>query len=341
MPTPTQVVSTHDPGADVAASRAARVGPDAAHAIHGPGGATIRFGTASWTDPTITRGEVFYPRGVDTPEERLRFYAARFSMVEVDSTYYALPARRMAELWVERTSDDFVFDLKAHALMTGQPSEVKRLPKAIREAMPSALASRDRIYGKDLPPELLDEIWRTFLDAIEPLRSAGKLGSVLLQYPRWFLPGDESRATILDARARLGDVQGTVEFRSARWFAGANGARTIQFLEAHGIPFVMVDEPQGLASSVPPVVAVTSPALAVARLHGRRAELWERRGIPVVERFRYLYDAEELAEWVPRITDVASRVREVHVVMNNCYANYGTTNALEIAELIRRVYLAS
>lgn len=53
--------------------------------------------------------------------------------------------------------------------------------------------------------------------------------------------------------------------------------------------------------TVPPIVAVTPRQLAVVRFHGRRTETWEARGIPVVERFRYLYDADELGEWVPRI----------------------------------------
>jgi uncharacterized protein YecE (DUF72 family) len=79
---------------------------------------------------------------------------------------------------------------------------------------------------------------------------------------------------------------------------------------------------------------VTSPKLAVVRFHGRRTETWEATGIPVVERFRYLYDEGELGEWVPRIREAAAQVPEMHILMNNCYANYGTTNAREIAELL-------
>jgi uncharacterized protein YecE (DUF72 family) len=56
-----------------------------------------------------------------------------------------------------------------------------------------------------------------------------------------------------------------------------------------------------------------------------------------VERYRYLYDREELAEWVPRIREASRQARDVHVLMNNCYANYGTTNAREIAALLADV----
>jgi uncharacterized protein YecE (DUF72 family) len=330
--------SAHDPGPARARRRAEELGADAATPVRRPNGHEIRFGTASWTDPTITRGAVFYPASVNTPEDRLRYYASRFSLVEVDATYYALPTRRMAELWRERTPDHFTFDIKAHALMTGQPTEVKRLPRELRDALPEHLADKERIYGKDLPPDLYDEVWRIFLDALEPLRSSGKLGSVLLQYPRWFLPGAESREAILDSRERLGDVSSAVELRNALWFSERNADRTLRFLDDHRIPFVMVDEPQGFRSSVPPVVAVTSPRLAVFRFHGRRADTWERPGVPVAERFRYLYEPSELEPWVPRIEQASDQAREVHVIMNNCYGNYGTTNAAEIASMVHRAY---
>jgi uncharacterized protein YecE (DUF72 family) len=329
-------LSIHDPGVAAALARAAA--SDAAVEPLRVERSLIRFGTSSWTDPTLLAEGVFYPPEAHTPESRLRHYATRFSVVEVDSSYYALPARKNAELWARRTPAHFSFDIKAHALMTGQPSEVKRLPADIRKALPAALAQKARIYGKDLPAELNDRVWAHFRDAVEPLRATGKLGAVMLQYPRWHAPGARALEELADARARLADLPCTVEFRNALWFSGANAEGTLRFLEEQGLTYVMVDEPQGLKSSVPPVVAVTDPALAVVRMHGRRAAMWEQAGIPVVERFRYLYSAEELTEWVPRIVEAAERAREVHVLMNNCYANYGTTNALELAAMVRTAY---
>ena len=117
----------HEPGPDAAAKLAEPVA-DAARQPLQLDRATVRVGTASWTDPTMTRPGVFYPPGTDNAEERLRYYASLFPVVEVDATYYALPTRQMGELWLERTPPTFTFDIKAHALMTGQPSEVKRLP---------------------------------------------------------------------------------------------------------------------------------------------------------------------------------------------------------------------
>jgi uncharacterized protein YecE (DUF72 family) len=325
----------HDPGPDAARHRLADAEDAAVEPITIRDGGPIRIGTASWTDPTMTAPGVFYPTGQDSAEERLTFYASRFPLVEVDATYYSLPSRRTSELWVERTPPDFTFDIKAHALMTGQPTETKRLPKDLRTALPPELAEKPRIYAKDLPDELKAAVWEWFLDGIEPLRDAGQLGSVLLQYPRWFFTSSENRDLILEAKDRLGEgVRSAVEFRNATWFNEKNIDRTLRFLEDHKLPLVMVDGPQGFKSSVPAITATTSPDLAVVRFHGRRAETWEAKGIPTVERFRYLYDREELGEWVPRIREAAAQAKETHVLMNNCYANYGSTNARELAALL-------
>ena len=156
---------------------------------------TLYAGTSGFSYPTW-KG-VFYPDGASTAEDRLRYYATRFTVVEVDATYYALPSKRTAESWVERTPKHFVFDIKAHALMTGQPTEVSRLPKAVKEQLPAELTEKKRIYRKDLPQELLDDVYGQFREALEPLVAAGKLGAVFVQFPKWVFPSNEARELIL------------------------------------------------------------------------------------------------------------------------------------------------
>jgi uncharacterized protein YecE (DUF72 family) len=331
--------AAHDPGPDVARERleAEAVEGAATEPLELPSGHRVRVGTASWTDPTMTAAGVFYPPDADTAEERLGYYASRFPIVEVDATYYALPSRRLSELWVERTPPDFVFDIKAHALLTGQPTETKRLPKTIREALPAELADKPRLYAKDLPGSLLAEVWGMFADGLAPLAEAGQMGAVFLQYPKWFFTSSENRDQIREARAALEPygLRVAVEFRNATWFNEKNVERTLRFLEDEHIPLVMVDGPQGFKSSVPPIVASTAPDLAVVRFHGRRSATWEdMRGRATVERFRYLYDRGELEEWVPRIAQAAAQAEDTHVLMNNCYANYGSTNARELAAML-------
>ena len=180
---PAEPKNSHDPGPEASAERGEAVA-EAARKPMKLRKASVRIGTASWTDPTMVAPGVFYPPDAKNAEDRLNYYADQFPVVEVDSTYYALPVRRMGELWLERTPPDFTFDIKAHALMTGQGTETKRLPKAIREALPDELKAKTRIYAKDLPEELNDEVWSTFRDGLAPLAERGQLGSILLQYPK-------------------------------------------------------------------------------------------------------------------------------------------------------------
>jgi uncharacterized protein YecE (DUF72 family) len=322
----------HDPGVEAAKHRAEEGDPSGRSPIR-VGKGEARFGTASWTDPTMTAPGVFYPAGMNTAEERLRYYASQFPVVEVDATYYALPSKKTAEAWVARTPKDFVFDIKAHALMTGQPTEVSRLPKAIREELPAEHKDKKRIYRKDVPEELLNSVYEQFREALQPLVEAGKLGAVFIQFPKWVFPSNEARDLILATRERL-DLPIAVEFRHGSWFNEKNAERTVKFLQEHKIPYVAVDEPQGFKSSVPPVVVQTSADLAVFRFHGRNKENWEKKDITPAERFRYLYDQDELADWTSKIAAVAKEAKETHVIYNNCFSNYGTTNAREAARLL-------
>ena len=322
----------HDPGFEAAKKRTEEA-DGAARSPITAGRGKVRFGTASWTDPTMTAPGVFYPPGASSAEERLRFYASRFPVVEVDSTYYALPSKRTSEAWVERTPRDFVFDIKAHALMTGQPTETNRLPKAIKEELPTELQEKKRIYRKDVPREVLEAIYEQFREALEPLTEAGKLGAVFVQFPKWVFPSHETRELILETRQKLG-LPIAVEFRHGSWFNEKNAERTVRFLEDNKIPYVAVDEPQGFKSSVPPVIVPTSDELAIFRFHGRNGENWEKKDITPAERFRYLYDEDELADWTPKIASVARKTKETHAVYNNCFSNYGTTNAQEAARLL-------
>jgi probable DNA metabolism protein len=326
----------HDPGLHHARHRMDLAGFGAPLGLSMLDRTRVLVGVAGWTDPTLTTGNVFYPRGVESAEDRLRFYASRYPVVEVDATYYSLPTRGMAAEWARRTPDHFLFDLKAHGLMTGHGADVRRLPDWLRRELPSHATAGAPLYGRDLPPALMDEVWRRFLGALEPLRAAGKLGSILFQFPRWFQPSRASAAVLADVRRRLGPDQGAVELRSHSWMRGRVGERTLGLLADLDLTYVVVDGPQGLASSMPPRVAVTSPRLAIMRLHGRRVETWERRNDPATERYRYLYDEAELEEHLRRILELsAQKARALHIIYNNCHGNYAVTNAAELTCRLR------
>lgn len=321
----------HDPGADAAAQRAASLPLPPPTPLE-RNGASIRVGTAGWTDRTLTARGVFYPDDAKTPEARLRYYASRFSIVEADMGFYAIPDPLVTERWAERTPADFVFNLKAHALMTGHATEVARLPRHLREEIPESLGSR--IYAKDLPRELRDEVWRLFRLAAAPLVEQRKLGAILLQFAPWIKPGKHTPAMLTRVREQLADLPVAVEFRDPTWMEPRLRERLWSLLSELGITYVVPDTPQGTKTSMPIAPAVTTPELAIVRMHGRRAEMWGAREASVLEKYRYLYDAAELEEWLTLILELAEEAEQVHVIFNNCYANYGATNALEMAGLL-------
>jgi uncharacterized protein YecE (DUF72 family) len=285
----------------------------------------IRVGTASWTDKTLIASG-WYPPEADTPEKRLRFYARQFPLVEVDATYYALPAEQTAQAWAERTPAGFTFNVKAFSLFTQHPTPVRALPADLREA--ASASGKDRVYLKDVDPAVADQAWDRFLAALEPLHSAGKLGAILLQFPPWFPIGRGRKDYILSCAQRVAPRRVCVEFRNRTWMTEDNQAETLDFLASHQLPYVCVDMPQGYPSSIPPVLAVTSD-LAVVRMHGH-SDKWDSKDI--YERFGYEYSPKELAEWAPKIRDLADRADTTHVLFNNCYSNYAQVNARQLAD---------
>lgn len=293
----------------------------------------VMVGTCSWTDPTLIEAGTFYPEAKMTAEERLAFYAETFPIVEVDATYYAPPSERTAGLWVQRTPRDFVFDIKAFRLLTQHPTPPSALWKDFRTELPAEIAEKRNIYMRDLPRELQAEAVRLFRDGLMPLHSAGKLGVVLFQMPPFVYPTRGSFGYLSWVADHLQDFQLAVEFRNGRWLDEEHMDETLNFLERHELAYVCVDEPQGFRSSVPPVVAVTAP-VAEVRFHGRNSDNWEKRGITPAERFRYDYSGDELKEWVPRVKTLAEQADSVHVLMNNCYADYGIRSAQQLADLL-------
>ncbi|HXH20705.1 MAG TPA: DUF72 domain-containing protein, partial [Dehalococcoidia bacterium] len=150
-----------------------------------PGRGRILVGTAGWADPTLIRSKRFYPPEAKTPEERLRFYASQFSMVEVDSTFYGIPPIDNAILWAQRTPPGFVFDVKAFRLFSLHQTPLKVLPSEVRGEAEAFANSRGNVYLEELPDGLVSDLWQRFRDSVAPLRSAGKLGYILLQFPQW------------------------------------------------------------------------------------------------------------------------------------------------------------
>jgi uncharacterized protein YecE (DUF72 family) len=273
--------------------------------------AKVRIGTCSWADEALSKH--WYPKG--TPAgERLAYYAQRFDTVEVDSTYYRLPGEEMVQRWAERTPEDFVMHVKAFGLMTRHPVKLEALPPDLRDGAP--VDDRGRVERPSR--EFRGEVFRRFLEALEPLRATGKLGGILFQFPSYVVYKDRSLDYLQWAREQLGDDEMLVEFRHVSWLDNEHRDETLRFLEELGAGHVVVDAPriEGAKNLVPTVPALTSPT-AYVRFHGRNAETWNKRGGSAAERFDYLYTDDELREWISPLRELAEGAEQAYAFFNN------------------------
>jgi uncharacterized protein YecE (DUF72 family) len=293
----------------------------------------ILVGTASWTDKSLIGCGRFYPPSSKSAEQRLRFYAQQFPMVEVDSSYYGMPTPQNAQLWADRTPPDFVFNVKAFRIFTGHQTQPATLHRDIQQALGPHVPRL--LYYEDLPLEIRDELWRRFIEALAPLKSAGKLGAVHFQFAPWLV---RNRAAIAHVEHCVEKMPGhllAAEFRHATWFHGEHLEQTIDWERALGLVHTVVDSPQGFTNCVPCVWDVTHPKLAILRLHGRNKETWNKKGLVASSgRFDYWYSRDELAAMVPEIEDLAKRAESVHVIFNTNNEDQGQVGARMMRELL-------
>lgn len=290
------------------------------------GAATVRAGACSWADRSLVAEGSFYPRRTMTARARLAWYCERLPLAELTATYRFPPTPELAAQWAERTPEGFTFDVRAWSLLTGNPTFPDSLWPDLQGAVRPARRERRRLYASHLPAEVLDECWARFSHALGPLRRSGRLGAVVLQYPSWFSPRPDTWAELALLPSRLPDFPLAVELRSSKWFEGDACEATLEWLEERGIALVCVDGP----GAVPPVVAATSD-LALVRFTGRRPpddEPWGWSSYP------YRYRADELAEWVPKIADLASSARQVHLLMDNCWRSDAVDGATTLLRLM-------
>jgi uncharacterized protein YecE (DUF72 family) len=290
----------------------------------------IRVGTCSWTDPTMVRA--WYPPTARSAADRLRYYAGRFDTVEVDSTFYGLPTPGTAELWVERTPPDFVFHIKAFAMLTRHGVKPEQLPAPIRATRTFELDQHRRILHPS--PTLRQEVFHVFSDALEPLRRESKLGVILLQFPPYFVANAANREYIREAVGLLTPDRVAVEFRHASWLEPQELDTTLSLLGSLNAAYTCVDEPRLPGPTVLPTLTAATSDVAYVRFHGRNAATWNARVATAAERFNYLYSEPELAEWVQPIQRLREDAKTTYVMFNNCFADYAPRNARQMMSLL-------
>ncbi len=270
----------------------------------------IRIGTCSWADEALSKH--WYPKGLKAGD-RLAWYAEHFDTVEVDSTFYRLPVEEMVARWAERTPDGFVMHVKAFGMMTRHPVRLEQLPPELREGVPTD--ARGRV---DRPPrEFRAEVFSRFHDALEPLRAAGKLGGILLQFPPYVVHKPLSLDYIEWAADQLQGDELLLEFRHRSWLDEEHRDQTLAFLEARGLTYVIVDAPKTDAKNLVPTVIGRTSDTPYVRFHGRNASTWNKRTGSAADRFDYLYSEAELEEWVEPLRELASESQSVFAMFNN------------------------
>ena len=290
------------------------------HASH-PG--RILVGTASWSDPGFVQH--WYPKGMRA-HERLGWYAQQFEMVEVNSTFYSVPDLRMVERWCAATPDGFIFDVKLHQLFSFHSTAGKLLPPELQRR-----AQTDE-KGKVKPTGALQEaMLNTFLRSMSILRSAGKLGALLLQLSPAFSPRMHKLEELENFIAMVRDYRLAIEFRNRNWVIGDQLRSTIDFLKQRKAAFVNVDAPSAEHFTIMPsnLNEITNPRLAYLRLHGRNARGY-LSGKTVAARFDYDYSDSEVAEIAERSKKLARTASELHVIFNNNNLDYAPRAAARL-----------
>lgn len=297
---------------------------------------SILVGSASWADPALVACGRFYPPECRTAEDRLRFYASQFPLVEVDSSYYGMPTPHNAQLWAQRTPPGFTFNVKAFRLFTGHWTPRETLHRDLREVLGPGLPPT--LYYAGLPPEVRDELWRRFVAALAPLKDAGKLGAVHFQFAPWMASNRASRSHVEHCVEKMQGHLVAAEFRHGSWFLGEQLEETLAWERELGLVHTIVDAPRGFAGGMLCVWDVANPRLALLRLHGRNAEAGNRAGTGAPTgsgRFDYWYSPDELAAMVPEIRHLSTQAAAVHVIFNTNHEDQGQANARLMREVLR------
>jgi uncharacterized protein YecE (DUF72 family) len=258
--------------------------------------ATLWIGPSGWSYDDWQG--IVYPRRKPSGFKPLQHIARYFNAVEVNSSFYRIPDPRMTAAWPNLVPSTFRFAFKLTQIFTHQHA-----------AFPEQLAVR------------------AFRDGVKPVREAGLLGPLLMQFPWSFRYDPASVDWLLRLAEQFADFDRFIEVRHASWSA----PEALQALRHIG-GYCNIDQPT-LADCLGPTQHVFG-SRAYVRLHGRNARHWFADNVPAFERYNYLYSDEELREWVRRLNAMSTEAEEIFAFANNHYRGQGPANALELKALL-------
>jgi uncharacterized protein YecE (DUF72 family) len=275
------------------------------------GKADIRVGTSGWSYPSGngTWNGIFYPaqpsrRPRGTPKfDELAFYAEHFNTVEVNSSFYRVPAVAAVKKWAERTPADFEFSLKLYQKFTH--------PEMFAKAT-----------GGD-PAELGRTDVDEFRAALAPLADAGKLGALLAQFPASFKNEPESRGYLEWLLKSFCEYPIAVELRHRSW--SEEPEETAALLSSFQAALAQIDEPK-FKSSIRQDLLPNVKSFFYLRLHGRNAAQWWKHDSSE-DRYNYFYSAEELEPFAQAARAASREVKKAYLYANNHFSAKSVANA--------------
>lgn len=275
-----------------------------------PSVSPVRVGVAGWSYADWVG--VVYPASSARGPAALRATAELFDVIEINSSFYHLPATTTTARWRDTVEDleDFEFTAK----------------------LPSRLSHEERPS-----PGEIRRLATEFQEAFRPLIEAGRLETVLLQLPPWTREGPAARDLIERVVEAHRPLHTVVEVRDASFLRVPGPGQPpslLPFLEQLGAGFANVDLPE--VPGAPPPTSVNTSATAYVRLHGRNARAWTTRGVGRDQKYDYHYPRAELESWVSRIEDLSRRTHAVVVIANNHFRGQAPSNALDLLELLNR-----
>ncbi|UHA75768.1 DUF72 domain-containing protein [Paenibacillus sp. 481] len=265
----------------------------------------MQIGLAGWGDH-----DAIYAAGTKS-SDKLKSYADHFSIVELDSSFYAIPSVERMQSWIGQTPSHFSFIVKAYQGMTGH--------------------SRGKIPFADSRT-----MFNVFRESVETLQQAGKLKAALFQYPPWFDCSRKHVDVLRRTRTWMEGIPVALEFRHQSWFRADMHDKTLAFMEQEGWIHSICDEPQAGEGSVPMILHPTEPSLTMIRMHGRNVSGWNASGQPNWREVRYLYDYNEaeLEQWSGYLRALTQQTAEVCMIFNNNSGGHAAGNAKQLMSML-------
>ncbi|MGN7477550.1 DUF72 domain-containing protein [Solibacillus silvestris] len=265
----------------------------------------ISIGLTGWGDHPDVYSEA------TAAKDKLFDYSGHFPVVELDTSFYAIPSPENVEKWCKATPDAFQFVVKAYQGMTGH--------------------LRD-----ELPFETRNDMFNAFRKCADTFKKHGKLAIVLVQFPPWFDCQGKNVQYIRYMKQQLADYPVAIEFRNQTWYSPQMKEKTLQFLKDHELIHTVCDEPQAGSGSIP-LVPVATHDKALVRIHGRNVHGWRNTGHGEnwrKVRFLYDYNVEELRKLAEDITCLERQSKQVFVLFNNNSGGHAAKNAKRMQQIL-------